>query len=349
MSLRWSQHLRLLPVTIVVTILVWMYAEAQFSDSQEDLRVTLEFRSGTPTQAIEVSEPANHQYRISVTGTRNNVDEFRRQSLGTLVVTERQRAGLTFSVPETKESEIRLDSTALLNQMPRFRDRGITVVSADPPITVIALDQMETLTLPIRVRAGVALKQATLTPDRAVVRIPRGKLLEIGGVDAVQVWALPARDLNNAQPETDLQVPARLQVEYPGRNDERVTISPTQVTLQARTADQKAAALALDDIPVWVSGPSSMLARYQVVLEPRFVKIDLTGTPEALQRVRNLAATMPRGEASHGVRAFLDLDVADNANASLRPRSVRWALPEGLEAIGTPPVVQFRLVAVPGN
>src|SRR6478752_5781750 len=79
--------LKTLPLTILLTILIWMYAEAQFTASRDDVRISLKV---TPPEGVAVrlldsnGAPMGNVASILVTlqGAKSEIDRIFQQSQG---------------------------------------------------------------------------------------------------------------------------------------------------------------------------------------------------------------------------------------------------------------------------
>ena len=81
-------RLKSLPLTIVLTILTWMYAEAQFTTTQEGITIALKVASPSRDYAVRVLDAADGRYRttvplrITVQGAKGKVERLYQQSIG---------------------------------------------------------------------------------------------------------------------------------------------------------------------------------------------------------------------------------------------------------------------------
>jgi hypothetical protein len=133
------ERLKSLPLTIVLTILIWMYAEAQFASTQDNVRVTLKVVSPTPEYVITAENP-DGRYRnsvsitVSVQGAKNQIDRLYQMSLNA-ITPDKDFQDLFFSPDERKiktDPDPSEDTVRLLNGLRYFRDRGMTVTLATP-------------------------------------------------------------------------------------------------------------------------------------------------------------------------------------------------------------------------
>ena len=81
-------RLKSLPLTIVLTILIWMYAESQFTATRENLQVSLTI-AATPQYVVDMQDvEGDKEYhktvavRITLQGARDKVEKIYQQQMG---------------------------------------------------------------------------------------------------------------------------------------------------------------------------------------------------------------------------------------------------------------------------
>ena len=143
-------RLKSLPLTIFLTILVWMYAEAQFATTQDNVRVSIKVLSPSPDLTVSALDPIEGRYRnnlnvvISVQGAKSQVDRLYQMSLNAQQPDEElQNLSFTPDGSVLKDAKPSVDMVTLLNGLRYFREHGITVTLANParvPLRVEKLD-----------------------------------------------------------------------------------------------------------------------------------------------------------------------------------------------------------------
>lgn len=155
------ERLKSLPLTIVLTILIWMYAEAQFTAHREDIPVTLRLVAPSKDYLLSVhgADPDDSRgrdaitVRITVQGSQAKIDRLYQQSNGTMTPDE-DLASLRFMLPadDAKAGAVRVyDTQFVLNNLPYFRHNGLMVTAASPS----------------KVRVGIELHRPPLTTGTA--------------------------------------------------------------------------------------------------------------------------------------------------------------------------------------
>ena len=136
------ERLKSLPLTIVLTILIWMYAEAQFTAHRADIPITLRVAAASKEYSLNVhgADPDDSRgrdvltIRIAVQGSQAKIDRLYLQSNGT-TTPDQDLANLRFLLPaeDTKAGASRIyDTLIVLNTLPYFRQNGLMVTAANP-------------------------------------------------------------------------------------------------------------------------------------------------------------------------------------------------------------------------
>ena len=99
--------------------------------------------------------------------------------------------------------------------------------------------------------------------------------------------------------------------------------------------------LTVSEVPVWVSGPPDMLAKYDVTLADKTVGLTVTGPTARVESMRRRVKSA--GIAGSGINAYLDVAPDDRPTGSTTHRRVRPVLPDELTLVGTPEEVGFKL------
>jgi hypothetical protein len=197
-------------------------------------------------------------------------------------------------------------------------------------------------------RPAMTLDRAVVSEDAVTVNIPGSLLDRLGGPSKIAVIAEPQRALATLPPGTDQVVTVKYLPDYIGPRDERITVTPPIGTVSVHVPASKAATEIVRDVPVWTSGPPSLLARYDVEIRPRVVNVTVAGSPAALAAWHD-ARNSPAGAGGGGggVHAYLDLSPDDLPSETPIRRRLRYTLPDGLTLQDAPPDADFRLTAKP--
>lgn len=351
-------RLKSLPLTIILTVLIWMYAEAQFTAVQPDVKINVRVQSASPDQFdLQVYDPERRvpmgtmmNLVVSLQGPRNQIERIFQES--NQLPLDEAYSGLTY-VPSATEwakavapdsnGTLTVNTIAILNRFDYFHSKGVTVTQATPSRMQIRLDPVVKLQKRVEFKSSL-VDQFSLTPDVVEVRIPRAALEALGGQDQLKVVAEvadPSRGLDTLAPDTNHKVQVRFAVEHKGVRNEGIRVTPKEGTLDAHIVRQQQAMLQIPDVPVWLSGPPGLLGRYEVEIQPRVVTVSVAGTTVAIEALRSRLET--GSIRSAGVLAYLDIPADDVPGTTMR-RRVRFVLPEGLTQLNVPGEVSYRLV-----
>src|ERR1041384_1839443 len=91
-------RLKTLPLTIILTVLIWMYAEAQFTSSREDVRISALTLRVLDSHGNSVGAVAT--LAVTLQGPKSQIDRIFQESQGQLgPATDDELANLTSSPP----------------------------------------------------------------------------------------------------------------------------------------------------------------------------------------------------------------------------------------------------------
>jgi hypothetical protein len=335
MNPRLLDRLKSLPLTIILTILIWMYAEAQFASSEEGLTVLPRVVSRDPESAARIVTPADGAFRITVEGSRGQVERFRQQSLGALAFSESDQRALVYYIDSKTSQPLELPSVQLLNALPFFRRNGLTVTAAAPATVQLDVDHLKHFERPVEWRGDIA---ATVSPSTVDVVMPQRLFDAIGAENKIIVTAAPTQELAAPAVGQTATVPATFSLEYPGDQDARATITPASGTATLRPTQPNEATLTIHDVPVLVSGSPEMISRSAITIDPKAVTVRLAGRDDALKSLRRLVINH-----QPAMRVYLDIDDGDKFGAGPVRRALRYVLPEGVTVAEGPQTVSFSL------
>ncbi|MFP4354348.1 MAG: YbbR-like domain-containing protein [Phycisphaerae bacterium] len=189
----WTQNLRTLFWVAVVTILVWVYADIEFTDKME-LQPRIQVHTGS-SRHLTLMSGTETQVSFTISGSRSKLETFRRElrDKGSVIrydVSEKHGQG-RHSVPVVD----------ILNEVENLQREGITVVSVEPRELVFDVDEFVSRELPVEfVDTKGELARVEIDPARVSVRAPQSVWEEIEKIDPQrQVIQLEQIDLGNLQ------------------------------------------------------------------------------------------------------------------------------------------------------
>jgi hypothetical protein len=348
------ERLKSLPLTIFLTILIWMYAEAQFTTTQQDIPISVRIASGTPEYALRTMDPVTKRYTdilhfvVTLQGAKSQVDRIFQEAEGVM----RDRAAderpqeLTYiptadQLRQAAGGDMHPSVLTLLNRLDYFRSRGVSVTFAAPDYVTIEVDTVARIRRDAVFQSSVVVDSVTLDPGSVEVQIPTRTLDAIGETN-IKVRAVPQSEQQLAAlpPDTDRVIPVRFVAEYPGERDDRIRIVPGQGNATVRLRRTQQGVLNISDVPIWISGPPSLLARYDAQVTPRSVSLVLSGPTALMESTRQ---RLTGGPLAAGISAYLDLTPEDRPTTTTVRRSLRYIIPEGLTLVQAPTDASFRL------
>jgi hypothetical protein len=165
----WGQTVRTLFWVLVVSILVWTYADIEFTDTVE-LRATIRLTTGNSANLSLVSRK-EFEVGFTVNGSRTQLEEFRRQ------LAEYRRI-VTYDVSQRYGADTEEHTVALreiLNQAAatRLEERGISIQETRPEFITFRLEERVTREIPVQLEyEGAEVTDAEISPARVRVSAP---------------------------------------------------------------------------------------------------------------------------------------------------------------------------------
>jgi hypothetical protein len=347
-------RLKVLPLTILLTILIWMYAEAQFTTTQPDVPIDVRIASSTPDFVVRTLDPVTKRYSdtlsfiVTLQGPKSQIDQIFEASQGAArdKSAEDRLAALTFipTVEQLRQAaggELHPYVLPMLNRLDYFRSRGVTVTFAAPNYVSIDVDSVVRLRKDAVFQSSIAVDSATLDPGNVEVQVP-SQLLRTIDESRLSVRAVPQNDeqLAAVPPDTDKSIPVRFVADYPGPRDDRIRVVPGQGNATVRVRRTQQGVLSVSDVPIWVSGPPALLAHYNVDVTPRSVALVLSGPNSLMDATRQRLAGGPQAA---GISAYLDLTSDDRPSTTAARRRLRYMIPDGLTLVQAPTDASFKL------
>lgn len=249
---RWLlEGLRTLLWVTVITVLIWTYADLQFTDTREltaDLTVTAGQASGklvvlSPTEPIAV--------KFNVSGNRYQLDRFAEQlRLGELRL---RYDAATQGGGAAAQSEQTAD---LINRMPEVRKSGLEVTWAQPKTVEVVLDELKSLrNVPVKLEYTGAQLDDTVTriePPTMDILFPASLLK---GQD-LEKLTLPTQNLDLSQAPAGETVTKEVPLQQPANGATSMRLPQRVVRITYRVL-QKTNSQAFRNLPIRFLTPRS--------------------------------------------------------------------------------------------
>lgn len=316
--------------TIVLTVLIWMYADQLNNENVTDL-VNLQVLAPSGADFnVTIQEPENGQVQAIFTGPREQFERFRRDL-------ESGKFTLKYYVtPEDATSNVYVkDTTDILNSLLRKNYAGVSVLESKPPLVKGTIDHMITVTMPVRVTTG-STKTSTpvISPEKVKVQISKAVYQELKKGEQFIVVDIE-NELQNKPEEKSIDEEFPLPQTILGKP---VITDPTRVRIQLAIQQQFQTA-SFDISRIQILGPVDLLAKYRVDIKDSQITVVVRG-PEDIIRTLH----------PQDIEAYLEIEPDDmfRSDKAYFPRQVKILLPEGvkldLDKMSRPPEVAFKLI-----
>ncbi|HTV48602.1 MAG TPA: hypothetical protein VMG59_09185 [Phycisphaerae bacterium] len=140
-------RLKVLPLTILITVLLWLYADAHLTETESDLPIQI-YMAASPqanNKIIQELAPAGGRFQVTIQGPSDAVERIRLQCYGEAIVTHDDQNNLTYIIPGISSlqagTQMQLDALQVLNSLPYFRSRNVVVTAVWPQQVQLRVDQ----------------------------------------------------------------------------------------------------------------------------------------------------------------------------------------------------------------
>ena len=312
-------------IVSVITVLVWLYAEATVLQQQNGQAIQLRFTAATSQDyAIEPAGPVT--VRVSFEASSGQYQQFRQLTNAPLPIELEPSGG------ETIDQQTVVLEDAILRA--GLAEIGISDVEVEPATLNVTLKPLREVDLRVQVQTGrlplLEDQPPTTTPEAVAVTVPIDVARDLRDSFAVARLA----DVVTSDGEVGEQVARDVPLEFPAAIDfDSPFVSAPMRTVQVNyTLADLDETIVVERVPIYISLPVSLQKQY--VVQPRdeatrfLLDVELQGPPDVLQRIRE-------GDPAFPVRA--ELVVTDPSTiesiTALQPVIVT---PPGVSATKTP-------------
>lgn len=300
--MRLKRDLPSLILITLITLLIWLYAEAQnIKTIPTTISIALPERVGSDRVAYFANGEQVLRASVQLRGSSTQISAFQAR-IGSQPL---QLPIEPTDLPDDR-STVTLDLARLLAGArldpldpagPTINSLGLNVVTTEPGRINVEYDQLVTRTVPVR----FAPREVQIAPTYKVepasvdITLPRSALSLIGGSeDALYLEALIEPERLRAIPEGVTQtMSATLDksnlADVGGIDPRRIRLHEDDVDVTFTIARQKDT-VTVKLVPVWVVAPPSELARFEVTLadDSRVLRdVTVTGPRDLVQRLRD--------------------------------------------------------------
>ncbi len=319
--MRLSRRLQNLGLITLITLLIWLYAEAQnVRQESAELLVRLPDVIGQATVVDPTDRREPIRVAVELRGNSARLSELRATLAGLGVIELPLEAA---HLPQNDAGIGPIDLRPLLQRAsltprggsgPRLADLGVSLDSVEPVSINVRIDQLVEKNVDVVFRPeGVQIDSASLKidPPQVVLVLPQSLVEQYSSAqDVFKLEAtVPQVDLPKLPPgvkqtvNAQLAIPQVLQSEYTQLKTNTVDVT---FTIASQTESH-----VLGVVPVWLLAPPSELQRYQVTLaEDSRVLNDVTVTGP-----RQLVDQLRAGDTKLRVVGRIELTADDLDNA----------------------------------
>lgn len=347
-------QLRLLAATVVLSLIVWVYAD-QASQGSYTTIVRLRLIAPADPEAIPVvesataadsTEPGILRARLTLVGPKAAIQRFTASERGGTVE-------IKIPLPDGwTDGRHRLDLMEALARCSDLIERGLRATSAAPPAADLLIDRMTSVTFTVEPdlgRQARSIQSVLVTPKTVRGRLRRSQLPAIGGADN-PVVVLPVQDLLRDARESVgpvvLPLPSVVK-EVPVEFDPREV--EFTATVSNRTVSKKLDRVAVSVLP----RNADMLGQFEVKWADSGDRFQTVIVQVPADRAEGL-----KPEDVTAFVVFASEDAVTEVPTATTPstggwitRTVQFAFPPGYEDVrveGTPPAVRIKVVKAAG-
>lgn len=328
----------------MVTLLVWVYADMEFT-SKNEIRVTIRLTTGNNANLVLLS-PQDISVTMEVQGSQHGLD-----SLQQMI---KDRGGvLVYDVTQDyvpTEKPISANVVAILNKLLEPTKKGLTVLKAEPGMTEIHLDRrMKVENIPIDFQFTGATYALQANPPKASIMVSQSQWKKVESLLPPDKRVLKSKSINLSNVAVDKPVEVEVLPFFTLPDGQEVPVEVLQDVVQVQVSiTQK---LDTKDLRIFVR--VSTPASWAWAGTWRDYELQAKDTNEWINRqvtVEGSKVDLDRLDAAD-VDAFImlnDTDKEENPKSDTSPltRPIEFKFPPSLHVKlkGPPPTVQFKLV-----
>jgi len=300
-----------------LTVLIWVYAEREQIIDRPVNDVQLQLVSLDKNRYVEFASTSAPKLTLKLRGPQSTLDRVIEQ-----LVTAVPR-GIELPIDNSRPvlSDQRIPVTDYIQNLPIFRDYGITVLDCSPKDVVVNVDTLGSREIPVEVPTSVTnlTPATTFTPAKVKVQGPDKVLNRLYDTGMLKVFAgIADSPLMRSPGKHEV---SNVPVVLAGR-DERVSVSPATVkaSLDVRATDVPGL---IRSMPLSITAPLGLLRGYDVTLisgDQTVANIHVIGPQTQIDKIDN-QQFLPR--------AVLEVNGSDINHDDVQ-RPLKFDLPDGV-------------------
>lgn len=325
-----KRFVRRTALVLPLTLVIWFLAD----------QASMTARDGVPLQlnvlhdnaiAVDLQQPATPAFTVTITGATRDVDAIRS-------ATQKNPLAVDWNVrpPYSKPGVYTLSGdeiAAFLNALPALRARGVSVSNVSPETLRFEVDELVTVKMSVQaVSAARRLIDVRCEPAEVQVTMRKGDAAHLDDSTRV-VRALLDQQLATAPPVDQPLALESVQLDLRIGTGRATRIDPPSVRVSARVVGETARRR-IPGIAVQVLASVPFLQKYEVtVADPGewLLEVEVEGDRNLVERLR-----------PQDVSAYLPLS-SELPTSDFRTADVTVVLPPGVQLVGRPRQIQYRL------
>jgi hypothetical protein len=337
-STKMRRTIRPIGTTVVLSCLIWMYADQINLTTMTEL-VTLQVLPQPGTDlVVEPQEPFSGQFTITFAGPRSELENLRQD-----LVSGKFKPVYYVQKNEAKEEPLDKDPVEIMNALlhPEGRKTSYPAVSVQetkPARMKIFVDRKVKVNMPVMINTGMTKTTVPIVnPPEVAVSIQQSVLEEIYGTERILRLNIE-NDLRNRledrEIDEDFAVP-QFVMSHPVETQQKKVRVKLRILRQFKTRT-------FDVSQIEVLSPNEVLAKYRVEIRDPHVAITLKGPAELIDNLK------PQTIVAY-VKVYSD-DMS-RMSTTVFPRPVQLLAMEGgikLDPDSPPPMVDIKLVELQG-
>ena len=315
---RWARHtftrekvldnLKLFLWVAPLTVLIWVYAEREQSNSDYPVDdVTIKLVNNDPSRFVAFAGATDQRVNLTLSGPQSNLEN---------VEKELAAYGISIDLGNALGPGNGQRSVNVVNRIqddPRLREAGVSVVSSQPTELAINVDAMRSEQLYVKVPPTVTnldMSKTHFDPKQVLISGPESAFKEAKSL-AVYAALIGSPALNTPGAQDVSDVPLKMDL----AEGSQISISPSTVKahLEVLSSD---ITREIASVPIVVTAPPKVLQAYYVDVQPASIaNVWITGPPDQVQNAT--------------VEAELRVTNDDIGGSDL-PRQLKYDLPDGV-------------------
>lgn len=328
----WLEQIHTLIWVVIVTLLVWVFADSQFTQ-RRDVAVTIHFIAATGSD-LAILSTNDMEVHLTVEGNSRSLDEFEKRAKGS-------RIDIDVTALPAGRQQVLVPVEELLRRNGDFTKSGLNLMASKPASVPLHLDKMVTRRVPVVLNStgATVVGEPVLTPSHVSIRIAQSRWQQIVQQTDQAVLKTKLVDLQKRETGKPVELTAEIDPQIAG-----IPVAPQRSNVDVKlqienTSDTYTFGVNVRVLvwPTWQE-KDNFWKEYQLVraddLEWR-PQITVTGSRQDLERLK---------ANEKDVIAFIMVTDEDRKPVSWNKRSVTVHFPQDVNVQMTKaPTVNFRL------